>query len=102
MTALGSHNIGKRALDIGFGDAVDVLTADDRATCSKAGELRYLPRAARERAISFADLATCVATGRTSQRQITIADLCGIGTYDAAIAGLVGDALIGEPGDAEA
>lgn len=98
VTALGSDNVGKRELDIGFGDAVDVLVADDAVNCSRSGELRFLPRAVRERAISFADLAAGVVPGRTSQHQITVADLCGIGTYDAAIAGLVATALIDEPG----
>lgn len=96
VTAVGSDNTGKRELDIGFGDAVDVLVADDIANCSQSGELRFLPRAVRERAISFADLAAGLVPGRTAQHQITVADLCGIGIYDAAIAGPVATALLGE------
>lgn len=97
VTALGSDNVGKRELDIGFGDAVDVLVADDVANCSQSGELRFLPRAIREQSIRFADLVAGRVGGRTSRHQLTVADLCGIGTYDAAIAGPVATALLGEP-----
>lgn len=96
VTALGSDNIGKRELDIGFGDAVDVLVADDIANCSQNGELRFLPRVIRERAIDLADLVAGVVPGRTSRHQVTVADLCGIGTYDAAIAAPIAVALLGE------
>lgn len=100
VTALGSDNVGKRELDIGFGDAVDVLVADDVANCSQSGELRFLPRSIRERTIPFAHVVAGVVPGRTSPHQVTVADLCGIGTYDAAIAGPVATALLGEPEEA--
>ena len=83
--------------------AAGALAADfpanpgDIANCSQSGELRFLPRAIRERSVVLADLVAGVVPGRTSRHQVTVADLCGIGTDDAAIAAPVAMALLGKP-----
>lgn len=92
VTAVGADFPDKQELhpDV-LGDA-DVVVADDVATCSRVGELHHALEAGsidRGRVVALADVVAGTAAGRTSRDQITVADQCGLGVYDAAMADLV-------------
>lgn len=92
ITAMGADTVGKSELDPAILDRADAIVADDIETCSRVGELQHRPNLAG-RAISLARLSAGLEPGRTSPDDITVADLCGIGAYDAAIAGLAAKRL---------
>lgn len=90
ITALGSDSPGKQELDAECLDLADLVVVDRFAQCSAFGELRHAIAAAlMTRNDVHAELGQVVAgkkPGRTSDREITIADLTGVGFQDTAIA----------------
>ena len=93
ITAMGADTVGKRELGQAVLDSATVIAADDVAICSRVGELQHAPGLAKA-AVNLYDVVAGNATGREHADAVTVADLCGIGTYDAAIAGLVASALL--------
>lgn len=91
ITAMGADMVGKNELGSEVLDRATIIAADDLHTSARVGELQHGPQHVG-RAIA---LATLVAEGggRQSVDDITVADLCGLGAFDAAIAGAVMDAL---------
>ena len=91
VTALGSDSPGKQELDADCLDRADLVVVDRFAQCAAFGELRHAIAAALlTRNDVHAELGQIVAgkkPGRTSDREITIADLTGVGFQDTAIAG---------------
>jgi ornithine cyclodeaminase len=70
----------------------DLVVADSLADCAEAGEIHHALEAATVRRETIAELSTVVSgavPGRTGDGQITVADQCGLGAYDAAIAEFV-------------
>ncbi len=96
LTAMGADTVGKNELDPAILQAAHVIVADDVSTCARVGELQHAPSQC-ERVVPLAQLVRDVrageSVGRASQTEITVADLCGIGTYDAAVAALAADRL---------
>lgn len=92
VTALGSDGPGKRELAAECLDRADLVVVDKYVQCAAFGELRHaLDAALLTRADVHAELGAIVAgrkPGRTSDREITIADLTGVGFQDTAIASL--------------
>jgi ornithine cyclodeaminase len=92
VTALGSDSPGKQELAAECLDRADLLVVDRVAQCSAFGELRHALEAALvTRNDIHAELGAIVAgkkPGRTNHRQISIADLTGVGFQDTAIASL--------------
>lgn len=90
ITAVGSDSPGKQELDAGCLGRADLVVVDRLAQCAAFGELRHaLDAAVMSASDVYADLGAIVAgrkPGRTSDRQITIADLTGVGFQDTAIA----------------
>lgn len=90
VTALGSDSPGKQELDAECLGRADLVTADRLAQCVAFGELASAIAAGVLTADRVhAELGAVVAgrrPGRTSERQITIADLTGVGFQDTAIA----------------
>ena len=90
ITALGSDSPGKQELDADCLDLADLLVVDRFAQCSAFGELKYaLDAGLLTRNDVHAELGAIAAgkkPGRTSDREITIADLTGVGFQDTAIA----------------
>jgi len=66
-------------------DRADLIVCDNVATARQAGELQHASRAIQDRAIAWPELAGAEPVPR-SPGAITVADLCGIGAEDAAIA----------------
>ena len=90
VTALGSDSPGKQELDAACLARADLLVVDRLTQCAAFGELRHALVAGILRADRVhAELGEIVAgrkPGRSSDDQITIADLTGVGFQDTAIA----------------
>ena len=88
VVAMGADMVGKRELGADVVARADVYVYDSTEVTSRVGELQHVPDAVG-RAIDLGDLLTGRAEGRTADNQITVADLCGLGIQDAAMAQLV-------------
>jgi ornithine cyclodeaminase/alanine dehydrogenase-like protein (mu-crystallin family) len=90
VTAVGSDSPGKHELEAACLDRADLLVVDRYGQCAAFGELKHaLDAALLTRHDVHAELGEIVAgkkSGRTSDTQITIADLTGVGFQDTAIA----------------
>jgi ornithine cyclodeaminase len=89
VTAVGSDAPGKQELDAGCLHRADLLVVDRLAQCAAFGELKHALDAGLSIDRVHGELGEIAAgrkTGRTSDRQITIADLTGVGFQDTAIA----------------
>lgn len=84
---MGADMVGKRELAADVLARADVIAADDRATCARVGELQYVPHLVGG-ARDLATLSVESQAGRyhRSSDDVTVADLCGLGAYDASIA----------------
>jgi ornithine cyclodeaminase len=93
VTAAGSDSPGKQELTADCLHRADLVVVDRLTQCAAFGELRHaLDAALLTEADVHADLGAIVAgrrLGRTTDRQITIADLTGVGFQDTAIASAV-------------
>jgi ornithine cyclodeaminase len=85
ITALGADTVGKQELPVTLLARADLIVCDNIATAVTAGELQHASPAIQARAIGWPELAAGGWSARSAEA-ITIADLCGIGAEDAAIA----------------
>lgn len=88
VTAVGADMTGKRELAHDVLAQCGVLACDSVEVSSAVGELQYAA-GLRERAVDLGSILNGTATGRTTDEEITVSDLCGLGVQDAAIAELV-------------
>jgi ornithine cyclodeaminase len=90
VTAVGADSPGKHELEAGCLDIADLVVVDRYGQCAAFGELKHaLEAALLTRHDVHAELGEIVAgkkRGRTSDAEITIADLTGVGFQDTAIA----------------
>src|SRR5690349_11244519 len=90
VTALGSDSPGKQELDAACLARADLVVVDRLTQCAAFGELRHAIDAGALRADGvhgeLGEVVAGVKPGRTSDTQITIADLTGVGFQDTAIA----------------
>lgn len=90
ITALGSDSPGKQELDPGCFDRADLVVVDRFAQCSAFGELKHaLDAGLLTRNDVHGELGAIAAgrkPGRSSDTEITIVDLTGVGFQDTAIA----------------
>jgi ornithine cyclodeaminase len=90
VTALGSDSPGKQELAVECLDSADLVVVDRFAQCAAFGELKHaLDAGVLTRNDVHGELGAVVAgrkPGRTTDREITIADLTGVGFQDTAIA----------------
>ena len=97
VTALGSDSPGKQELDAACLARADLVVVDRMSQCAAFGELASAIAAGVVTADRVhAELGAIVAgrkPGRTSDRQITIVDLTGVGFQDTAIAAAAFEAL---------
>lgn len=92
VTAMGSDFPEKHELDTDVFLEADVVAADHPPVAAQNGELHHALAADAiriEEVVPLGALVTGDAKGRTSDRQITVCDLVGVGVQDAAIAGEV-------------
>jgi ornithine cyclodeaminase len=88
VTAVGSDGEGKQELDPAILRGAHVLAVDALAQCVRLGELQHAPDQA-DRAVELGRLIGEPALGRTSQDQLTVCDLTGVGVQDVAAANVV-------------
>jgi ornithine cyclodeaminase/alanine dehydrogenase-like protein (mu-crystallin family) len=90
VNAMGADAPGKRELEADCFDIADLVVVDRYAQCAAFGELKYALEAAlltrHDVHAELGEIAAGRKTGRTSDQQITIADLTGVGFQDTAIA----------------
>ncbi len=93
VTALGSDGPDKRELDPSVLGRADVLVVDSRDQCARIGELHHALEAgvvpSPEDVGELGEVAASLRAGRTSQHQLTVCDLTGVGVQDVAAANLV-------------
>ncbi len=89
LSAVGSDTPGKQELAADLLSRAQPLVCDDLELASRAGELQHADDDIRARAVTLSDVLAGRRPGRTSDAQISVADLCGLGVQDAAIAELV-------------
>lgn len=92
VTAMGSDFPEKQELHSDVLGRADLVVADEVAACARAGELHHALEDGTidvSCVLPLADVVGRRAPGRTSPDQITVADQCGLGVYDAAIADTV-------------
>jgi len=96
ITAVGSDTPEKQELDSEILVRADVVVADSRSQCRLRGEIHKALEAGRireDRCVELGDVIAGKESGRTSDRQITVADLTGVAVQDIAIASAVYRAL---------
>ena len=96
ITAVGADSPGKQELDMKLLGRADVLAVDARTQCSEYGDSAHALRAGEVRKEKLIELGEIIANpglGRTSERQITIADLTGLAAQDLEIAKLAYQAV---------
>lgn len=86
VTALGADTVGKRELPLALLEMADLVVCDSVATALHAGELQHAGKRVRDHAVNWPDIAAKQVPATRRDGSITIADLCGIGAEDAAIA----------------
>lgn len=85
ITAMGSDTPDKNELDISLLEAADLIVVDSLSQCVERGELHHGVKAGRiapDRAVELGAVLNGDAKGRTSDDQITIADLTGVAVQD--------------------
>ena len=96
ITAMGSDDHGKQELEAGVLAKADLVVADSRSQCVDHGECCSAVQGGQLREDSIVELGEVIknpALGRTSEDQITLADLTGVAIQDIQIAKLVDRAL---------
>ncbi|MEX2421717.1 MAG: ornithine cyclodeaminase family protein [Actinomycetota bacterium] len=91
ITAMGSDFAHKHELDVGVLAGARVV-ADQLANCLRSGEVHHAVEAgvlSVENVVELGDVVTGRVPGRTDGEQITVADQCGLGIEDTAMANLV-------------
>jgi len=90
VTALGSDSPGKQELDADCLAGADLVVVDRLTQCAAFGELRHAIDAGLLRPdkvhAELGEVVAGVKPGRTSDQQITVTDLTGVGFQDTAIA----------------
>ena len=92
VTALGSDSADKQELHPDVLSRADLLAVDSRAQCTRIGELHHALDAGlvdARRVVELGEICSGDRPGRTSEDQLTVCDLTGIGVQDVAAAVLV-------------
>jgi ornithine cyclodeaminase len=93
ITAMGSDNPMKNELDPALLARAEKLVVDSRDMCAINGELHHALEAglmtAGDAYAELGEVAAGLKPGRTSDAEITIADLTGLGVQDTAVANVV-------------
>ncbi len=90
ITAVGADTAEKQELDSDLLRAADLVAVDSLVQSRERGELRHAPAA---NAIELGAIISGMASGRTSEDQITVADLTGVAVQDVEIAKAVLDVV---------
>ena len=88
ITAVGSDGAGKQELDAALLRRADIVAVDSLDQCRRLGELQHAPDVA-ERAVELGRICAGDVACRTSDAQLMICDLTGLGVQDVAAANAV-------------
>jgi len=89
ITAVGADDAGKQELDAHFFKKADRIIVDSCSQCSIFGDTSFALRAgliASNQMIELGSIIVNLSLGRTSEEQITVADLTGVAIQDLQIA----------------
>lgn len=98
VTAMGSDTPDKHELDVSLAAKADIWVADSVSQCAERGELHHALLAgtrSREQVVELGQVIADPTLGRSSSKQISVADLTGVAVQDMQIAKCVVDALRG-------
>ena len=98
ITAMGSDTLDKQEVDAGILAAADLVVADSIPQCLERGEIYQALKTALIRQEELVELGSIIAgdsPGRTSDEQVTIADLTGVAVQDIQITTAVYNAIVG-------
>ncbi len=96
ITAMGSDDLGKQELEAALLAKADLVVADSISQCGQYGECHHAIQGGLIEEGSILELGQVIknpAIGRTSEDQITVADLTGVAIQDIQIAKMVDRAL---------
>lgn len=96
VIAMGADMTGKRELAADVLDRAAVICVDSIDVAGRVGELQHAPNQIA-RAVELGDVLLGTSAGRSSDLDLTVTDLCGLGIQDAAMAQLVMDRIAGRP-----
>ena len=85
ITAMGSDTLSKQELDSSILLEADLVVADSKSQCEIRGEIHQaikLGRFSMETVVELGEIINGDKEGRTSEKQITIADLTGVAVQD--------------------
>jgi ornithine cyclodeaminase len=97
ITAVGSDTPEKQELDVAVLSGADLVVADSIEQCLVRGEIHRAMKAGSIDCGDVAELGDVIAgrtPGRTSEDQITVADLTGVAVQDIKIAEAVFQAVV--------
>lgn len=97
ITAIGADTPVKRELDAALLGRADVFVADSIPQCAERGELHHALLARTRSVGQVVELGAVIADpslGRSSDSQLTIADLTGVAVQDIAVATAVAEAAL--------
>ncbi len=88
ITAIGADTPGKQELDPRVITSADLVAVDDLTQCEARGELQHAHDGSlhRDRIVTLGSIVAGRNQGRTTDAQITVADLTGVATQDIEIA----------------
>jgi len=89
ITALGTDDFGKQELDPAIFAKADKIIVDSRSQCMQFGDVSYALRQnliQKQQLIELGEVLENRALGRTSETDITVADLTGVAIQDLQIA----------------
>jgi ornithine cyclodeaminase len=89
ITAVGADAAHKQELDPAILQRADLVVADSILQCSERGDSAHALRAgliSKDRMVELGNVISGAAPGRTSESQITVADLTGVAVQDMQIA----------------
>ena len=93
ITCMGSDAPHKQELDTTIFNKIDTIVCDSRAQCVQLGEISHALQASMISDISevheLGEILSGKVPGRTSEKQITLCDLTGVGVQDTSIARFV-------------
>ncbi|WIO73551.1 hypothetical protein QP938_09620 [Porticoccaceae bacterium LTM1] len=99
ITAMGSDTPDRQELDLDALAMAEVLVGDSLDQCQSRGEIfKAVTHGVIDssKAVELGDVITGKAPGRTSEHQLTIADLTGVAIQDIQVSVAVLEALIGK------
>jgi ornithine cyclodeaminase len=91
VTAVGSDTVGKQELEAAILGRADLVVVDSRSQCTERGETAHALAAGLVEASALRELGEVIRGGRarTSEDQLTVADLTGVAVQDVRIASAV-------------